>query len=186
MLTPLPVRIRGATVCRLLMPLADAAVAPTVKQQFAAVRMLFDWLASGHIVEVNPASSVRGPKHVVKHGKIPVLTADQARTLLDSIKIKKKLGEPSLVGLGDSRCQALQSNCSLISANHHSPSRPACQHRWVPAPLLGSPHRPAPGSGIAGCADGPHAAPAPGMRDPRLFPIERRCTAFASPRRLRE
>jgi hypothetical protein len=24
------------------------------------------------------------------------------------------------------------------------------------------------------------------MRDPRLFPIERRCTAFASPRRLRE
>ena len=34
---------------------------------------------------MNPASSVRGPKHVVKVGKTPVLTADQARQLLDSI-----------------------------------------------------------------------------------------------------
>ena len=33
----------------------------------------------------NPAASVRGPKHVVKRGKTPVLTADEARQLLDSI-----------------------------------------------------------------------------------------------------
>ena len=45
------------------------AAAPTVKQHLAAIRMLFDWLVIGHIVEVNPASSVRGPKHVVKRGK---------------------------------------------------------------------------------------------------------------------
>src|SRR5579863_1884601 len=61
--------------------------APTVKQHLAAVRMLFAFLVTGQIVPMNPASSVRGPKSVVKHGKTPVLTADQARVLLDSIKI---------------------------------------------------------------------------------------------------
>jgi site-specific recombinase XerD len=50
--------------------------APTVKQHLAAIRMLFDWLVVGQIVEMNPASAVRGPKHVVKRGKTPVLTAD--------------------------------------------------------------------------------------------------------------
>jgi hypothetical protein len=34
---------------------------------------------------VNPASSVQGPKHVVKRGKTPVLTADQARTRTDQL-----------------------------------------------------------------------------------------------------
>jgi site-specific recombinase XerD len=37
--------------------------APTVKQQLAAVRMLFDWLVVGQVVPHNPASAVRGPKH---------------------------------------------------------------------------------------------------------------------------
>lgn len=58
---------------------------PSVKQQLAAIRMLFDFLVVGQIVKVNPASSVRGPKHVVKKGKTPILTADEARQLLDSI-----------------------------------------------------------------------------------------------------
>jgi site-specific recombinase XerD len=35
--------------------------APDVKQQLAAVRMLFDWLITGQIVPFNPASAVRGP-----------------------------------------------------------------------------------------------------------------------------
>ena len=47
----------------------------TVKQYLAAIRMLFDWLVIGQIVPFNPASSVRGPRHVVKIGKTPVLTA---------------------------------------------------------------------------------------------------------------
>jgi site-specific recombinase XerD len=54
---------------------------PTVKRHLAAIRMLFDWLVTGHVVAVNPATSVRGPKHVVKRGKTPVLTADQACAL---------------------------------------------------------------------------------------------------------
>lgn len=57
---------------------------PTVKQHLAAIRMLFDYLVIGQVVPVNPASSVRGPKYVVKRGKTPVLKADQARQLLDS------------------------------------------------------------------------------------------------------
>jgi hypothetical protein len=47
--------------------------APDVKQQLAAVRMLLDWLITGQIVPLNPAAVVRGPKHVVKTGKTPVL-----------------------------------------------------------------------------------------------------------------
>ncbi len=65
---------------------------PTVKQHLAAVRMLFDWLVTGHVVAINPATSVRGPKHVVKRGKTPVLSGDQARALLDSIDTSTLLG----------------------------------------------------------------------------------------------
>lgn len=68
---------------------------PTTKQHLAAIRMLFDWLVTGQIVPMNPASSVRGPKYVVRRGKAPVLKADEARRLLDSIKVN------SIVGLRD-------------------------------------------------------------------------------------
>ena len=59
--------------------------APGVKQQLAAVRMLFDWLITGQIVPMNPAAAVRGPKHVVKTGKTPVLEGDKWRKLLASL-----------------------------------------------------------------------------------------------------
>jgi site-specific recombinase XerD len=61
--------------------------APDVKQQLAAIRMLFDWLVTGQVVPVNPASAVRGPKHVVKTGKTPVLDPAEWRKLIDSIPI---------------------------------------------------------------------------------------------------
>ena len=35
--------------------------------------MLFDWLITGQVVSMNPAAAVRGPKHVVNEGKMPVL-----------------------------------------------------------------------------------------------------------------
>ena len=59
--------------------------APGVKQQLAAVRMLLDWLITGQVVPFNPASAVRGPKHVVKTGKTPVLDGAEWRRLIDSI-----------------------------------------------------------------------------------------------------
>lgn len=58
---------------------------PSVKQHLATIRMLFDWLIVGQVVELNPAHAVRGPKHVVKKGKTPVLSEEEARTLLKSI-----------------------------------------------------------------------------------------------------
>jgi len=66
--------------------------APTVKQHLAAIRHLFDWLVTGQIVPVNPAASVRGPSHVVKTGKTPILDGEDARRLLASIDISTQAG----------------------------------------------------------------------------------------------
>lgn len=75
--------------------------APTVKQRLAAVRMMFDWLATGGILPFNPASAVRGPKHVVKRGKTPVLDPREARQLLDGIDVTTQGGlrDRALIGL---------------------------------------------------------------------------------------
>lgn len=74
---------------------------PTVKQRLAGVRHLFDWLVTGQVVPVNPASSVRGPAHSVRRGKTPVLDAREARTLLDSIDVTSHAGlrDRALIGL---------------------------------------------------------------------------------------
>ena len=78
---------------------------PTVKQHLAAIKMLFDWLTTGGIIPFSPAASVRGPKHVVKRGKTPVLRADEARTLLDSIETERENRDGTktqiLIGLRD-------------------------------------------------------------------------------------
>jgi integrase len=89
--------------------LTRSKAAPTVKQHLAAIGMLFDWLTSGGILPFNPAASVRGPKYSVKRGKTPVLTAKEARDLLDSIAIyeideQTKQPDPTrpiLIGLRD-------------------------------------------------------------------------------------
>jgi integrase/recombinase XerC len=75
--------------------------APTVKQRLAAIRHLFDWLVTGQIIPVNPASSVRGPSHSVKRGKTPVLDRAEVRALLDSIDVTTPVGlrDRALIGL---------------------------------------------------------------------------------------
>jgi site-specific recombinase XerD len=47
--------------------------------------MLFDWLITGQVLPTNPAAAVRGPKHVVKTGKTPVLEGAEWRKLFESI-----------------------------------------------------------------------------------------------------
>jgi len=59
--------------------------APSVNQKLAAIRMLFDWLVTGGVLPTNPTAAMRGLRHVVKVGKTSVLTAQEARTLLDAI-----------------------------------------------------------------------------------------------------
>jgi integrase/recombinase XerC len=75
--------------------------APSVKQRLAALRHLFDWLVTGQVVPVNPAGSVRGPRHVVTSGQTPVLDPAEARALLDSIDMSTHAGlrDRALMGL---------------------------------------------------------------------------------------
>ena len=79
---------------------------PTIKQKLAAVRMLYDFMVVRQITPSNPAHSVRGPKYVVKKGKTPVWSREDAKTLLDSIP------KDSMSGLRD---LALIRRCSTAS-----------------------------------------------------------------------
>ncbi|MGE8131883.1 tyrosine-type recombinase/integrase [Methylobacterium sp. NPDC080182] len=49
----------------------------------------------------NPATAVRGPKHVVKRGKTPVLAPEEARAILDAIDTTTSIGlrDRALIGL---------------------------------------------------------------------------------------
>ena len=87
--------IRSFHVSAYIEELGATHAAPSVKQHLATIRMLFDWLILGQVVEINPAQAVRGPKHVVKKGLTPVLDEGEARLLLQSIDAS------DLVGLRD-------------------------------------------------------------------------------------
>jgi integrase/recombinase XerD len=73
----------------------------TVKQHLTAIRMLFDYFVIGQVMSSNPARVVRGPKHVVKFGKTPVLSPEETRQLLDSINAETVAGlrDWALVGV---------------------------------------------------------------------------------------
>ena len=87
--------IRPVHVAAWVEQLSREHSAPTVKQQLAAVRMLFDWLVVGQVVPHNPAASVRGPKHSTAKGKTRMPTRDEAKALLAAIPTD------GLVGLRD-------------------------------------------------------------------------------------
>lgn len=92
--------IRPYTVAAYIEGLGHELAAPTVKQHLAAIRALFDYLVVGQVIPMNPAASVRGPKHSVKKGKTPVLNPDEARSLLDAIDTGTVIGhrDRALIG----------------------------------------------------------------------------------------
>ena len=114
---------RGVTDLKQIQPMMVAAFietrtgeksAPTVKQELAAIRQMFDYLVTGHVVEVNPAAAVRGPRYSVQKGKTPVLAREDARRLLASIPTvyiykegNAEKAVPHLVGLRDRALIAL-------------------------------------------------------------------------------
>ena len=53
----------------------------------ATIRVLLDWMVTGQVMPDNPASSVRGSKHVVETSKISVLSRKEDRALLDRIDL---------------------------------------------------------------------------------------------------
>jgi site-specific recombinase XerD len=78
-------QVKPVHVAGYIESLREGFAKPTIKQHLAAIRMLFDWLIVGQIIDVNPAHAVRGPKHVVIKGRTPVLNREEARLLLSSI-----------------------------------------------------------------------------------------------------
>lgn len=73
----------------------------TVKQRLAALRALFDWLVVGQVLPFNPAGSVRGPRHSVKVGKTPVLSAQEVRDLIAAIETDTVIGlrDRAIIGM---------------------------------------------------------------------------------------
>ncbi len=72
--------------------LGQTSAVPTVKQHLAALRVLGDFLVVRQVLPRNPATEVRGPKHVVRTGKTPVLTGPEARELFASIDPSTPIG----------------------------------------------------------------------------------------------
>ena len=69
----------------------------TAEYRLRIVEEVDRWTRPGEVgrLPFNPASSVRGPQHVIKSGKTPVLSAKETRALLDGIDVS------ILVGLRD-------------------------------------------------------------------------------------
>lgn len=65
---------------------------PMKKLHLAGIRKFFDKLVERHAIVLNPALSVRGPKHSVTEGKTPAFTKEQVRRLLASIDTSNSVG----------------------------------------------------------------------------------------------
>lgn len=73
-------------------PKLRPASKPMKKLHLAGIRKFFDKLVERHAIVLNPAHSVRGPKHSVAEGKTPALTVQQARQVLASIDTRNAVG----------------------------------------------------------------------------------------------
>ena len=87
--------VESVHVAAYIEQLAKARSAPTAKLRLAALRHLFDWLVVGQIMPTNPAAAVRGPRHIVRRGKTPVLDPAEARQLIDAIDAATVIGARS-------------------------------------------------------------------------------------------
>jgi site-specific recombinase XerD len=80
---------------------ANGLSTATLKQHMAAIRMLFDHLVTGGVLEHNPALSVKAPRQKLGKGKTPVLTAEEAGDLLRSMETATIVGlrDRALIGV---------------------------------------------------------------------------------------
>ena len=93
--------IESVHVATYIEQLQRARSAPTAKLRLAALRHQFVWMLTAQIMPSNPAAAVRGPRHVVRRGKTPVLDPAEARQLLDAIDTSTVIGlrDRALIGL---------------------------------------------------------------------------------------
>lgn len=82
-------------------PVLRPASKPTRKLHLAALKHFCDKLVERHSIPLNPALSVRGPKHSVTEGKTPAMDPKQIRELIRSIPIVTPKGTPDIGGLRD-------------------------------------------------------------------------------------
>ena len=111
--------------------------ASTIKQHLAAIRRLCDWLVIGQVVPANPAASVRGPTHVVRTGKTPVLQPADAR-LLRSLTLPPPKSDPALGVFGSHRPRKTPASqrghfCRGLSCSLQPPcGNDVPRSRWLP------------------------------------------------------
>jgi len=84
--------VKSPDVAGYIQELGETLSPLSVKQHLAAIKHWFDWLVTGHVLEVNPAHAVRGPRYSQNIGKTPVLEKEEARALLDSIDASDVVG----------------------------------------------------------------------------------------------
>jgi site-specific recombinase XerC len=101
----------------------------TLKQHMAAVRMLFDHLVTGGVLEHNPALSVKAPRQKLGKGKTPVLTAEEAGELLRSIETDNVVGlrDRTLIGVMVFTFAHISAACGMNVADIFHQQR----HLWV-------------------------------------------------------
>ena len=78
-------QIRSFHVSAYIEELGLSLAISSVKQNLAALRMLFDWLMVRQVCSENPCHAVRGPRLRVDTGKTPVLDEAEAKQLLNAI-----------------------------------------------------------------------------------------------------
>jgi site-specific recombinase XerD len=93
--------VESVHVAAYIEQLQKSRSAPTANLRLAALRHMFNWMVIGQIMPVNPASAVRGPRHIVRRGKTPVLEPTEARQLIDAIDTTTIIGlrDRALIGL---------------------------------------------------------------------------------------
>ncbi len=113
--------------------------APTVKQQLAAIRMLFDWLVVGQVVPHNPASAVRGPKHsalprcdlhIVDGGFSSNLIFHAPSSFLLAVKLRPQVRHLSckrFVGIGRLRFRVVDACCLPLRCLPLAPAVFSCR-----------------------------------------------------------
>ena len=85
---------RFFTWCDATSTRCNAGIAPP---RSSSIRRLFDWLVIGQVVPANPAASVRGPTHVVRTGKTPVLQPADFRQHFKQLALNARLKNVQLL-----------------------------------------------------------------------------------------
>ncbi|MEP7293336.1 MAG: site-specific integrase, partial [Chloroflexota bacterium] len=104
-------KLNPVVIARYIEELQGELGVTSVKQHLSAIRMLFDYLVTGHIVPFNPAQAVQAPRYSASEGKTPILSAQETRQLLDAIDITNVWGlrNRALIGV-------LVFSCARVSA----------------------------------------------------------------------